>query len=199
MGVYEVVTKRRAVRKFKDIPVSYDILERCVDAARLAPAAVNRQLLEHIIVDDEPLLPEVLDTIGVFGGQPKPEDGWHPEGRPKAYIVTLINSSLEVELGGTRSVTNYDVGLAVENMILVALEQGVGACPILSFKEDKLKPVLNIPDNYEIALVLALGFPDESPVVEVFTDSIKYWVDSEGVRHIPKRELKDISHRNRFP
>jgi len=199
MDVYEAVTKRRSIRDFKDKPVPYEILEKCVNAARLAPSAVNRQLCEHIIVDDEQLLPQVLDTVGSWAGEHRPADGWPPERRPKAYIVTLINSSLEVELGGTRDVTTYDVGMAAENMILVALEQGIGTCTILSFEEDRLKPLLNIPDNYEVALVLALGFPDESPVVEVFTDSIKRWVDSEGVRHIPKRELKDIIHRNRFP
>jgi len=199
MDVYEAVTKRRSIREFKDIPVPYDILERCVDAARLAPSAVNRQLCEHIIVDDEQLLPQVLDTVGSWAGQKRPADGWSPGRRPKAYIITLINNSLETELGGTRDVTTYDVGMAAENMILVALEQGVGACPILAFEEAKLKPVLNIPDEYDIVLVVALGFPDESPVVEVFTDSTKRWVDSEGVRHIPKRELKNIIHRNRFP
>ena len=199
MDVYEAVTKRRSIREFKDTPVPYDILERCVDAARLAPSAVNRQLCEHIIVDDEQLLPQVFNTVGSWAGQKRPTEGWPPGRRPKAYVVTLINSPLEAELGGTRDVTTYDVGMAAENMILVALEQGIGACPILSFEEDKLKPLLNIPDKYEIALVVALGFPDESPVVEVATDSTKRWVDNEGMRHIPKRELKDIIHRNRFP
>ena len=199
MDVYEAVTKRRSIREFKDTPLAYDILERCVNAARLAPTAVNRQLCEYIIVDDEKLLPQVFNTVGSWARQPRPKDGWPPGHRPKAYVITLINSALETELGGTRDVTTYDVGMSAENVILVALEQGIGACPILSFKEDELKPILNIPDNYEVALVLALGFPDESPVVEVFTDSIERWVDNEGVRHIPKRELKDIIHRNRFP
>ncbi|NIW96750.1 MAG: hypothetical protein GWN13_00590 [Phycisphaerae bacterium] len=95
--------------------------------------------------------------------------------------------------------TYYDVGLAAENMMLVALEEGIGSCPVTSFIPNMLKQVLNIPDKYEIAMVLALGFPDESPVLEVATDSIKRWFDDEGALHVPKRELKDITHRNRFP
>ena len=83
-------------------------------------------------------------------------------------------------------------------MILVALEQGISACPILNFEDDKLRRVLNIPDKYDIAIVLVLGFPDESPVLEVATESIVRWVDNEGVYHIPKRELKNIIHRNGF-
>lgn len=199
MNVYEAVTKRRSIREFKDIPVPYNILERCVNAARLAPAAMNRQLCEFIIVDDEQLLPQVLDTVGSWAGQSRPKDGWPPGRRPKAYIITLINSPLEAGFGGSKTNTRYDVGMAAENMILVALEEGIGSCPITSFIPEKLRQVLNIPDKYEIAMVLALGFPDESPVLEVATNSIERWVDSEGVRHIPKRKLKDITHRNRFP
>ncbi len=199
MDVYEAVIKRRSIREFKDIPVPYDILERCVNAARLAPTAGNRQPCEYIIVDDEQLLPQVFDTVGMWAGEPRPKEGWPAGRRPKAYVVALINRSLEAELGGSRTNTNYDVGMAVENITLVALEQGIGSCAITSFVQGKLKRFLNIPDKYEIAMVLALGFPDESPVLEVATDSIERWVDSEGVRHIPKREIKDVTHRNRFP
>ena len=110
----------------------------------------------------------------------------------------MINVTLEAELEGKRSFTTYDVGLSAENMILVALEQGVGTCPILSFQADELKPLLNIPTSYDIAMVVALGYPDESPVTEVSTGPIEYWVDSQGVRHVPKRRLEDIIHRNKF-
>jgi len=199
MDVYEAVTKRRSIREFKETPVLYDILERCVNAARLAPAAMNRQICEYLIVDDEQLLPQVFDTVGSWAGQPRPEDGWPPGCRPKAYIITLINSPLEAEFGGSKTNTYYDVALAAENMILVALEEGIGSCPVTSFIPNMLRQVLNIPDKYEIAMVLALGFPGESPVLEVATDSIKRWFDDGDVLHVPKRELKDITHRNRFP
>ncbi len=198
MDVYEAVTRRRSIREFKDIPVAYDILEKCVNAARLAPVAMNCQLCEYIIVDDEQLLPRVFDSVLSWAGAPRPKDGWPPGRRPRAYIITLINIALEAEIGAGRTNTNYDVGLAAENMILVALEQGIGSCPITGFEPGKLRQVLNIPDKYEIALMLALGFPDESPVTEVATESIKRWVDNKGERHIPKRKLEDITHRNRF-
>ena len=179
--------------------IYYDVLEKCVDAARLAPSARNRQLCEYIIVDDEQLLPKVFDCITMWAGQASPAGGPPPEHRPKAYIITLINNSLEAAAGGSRRVTTYDVGMAAENIMLVAREQGIGTCPILSFRENELKSILNIPENYAIALVLALGYPDESPVLEISTSSIEYWTDGQGTRHIPKRKLEDIIHRNKFP
>lgn len=122
MDVYDAITKRRSIRQFKRKPVAYEILQRCIDAARLAPTAMNFQLCEYIIVDDEKLLPRVLDTINTLSGVQKPEEGWSLEQRPKAYIVTLINTELEAEIGADRTNTQYDVGLAMENIILMALE-----------------------------------------------------------------------------
>ncbi|MCK4369002.1 MAG: nitroreductase family protein [Dehalococcoidales bacterium] len=199
MDIYETVIKRRSIREFKDIPVPYDTLERCVNAARLAPTAGNRQLCEYIIVDDEQLLPQVLNAVDSWFGMPRPREGWSPGRRPKAYIVTLINTELEAARGISRTDTNYDVGMAVENMALIDLEQGLGSCVLTGIAQDKLRQVLNIPDKYEIAIMLALGFSDESPVLEIATNSVERWVDSKGVRHIPKRKLEDIMHRNKFP
>jgi nitroreductase len=199
MDIYEAVTSRRSIRRFKDIAVPYDILEKCVNAARLAPSARNNQLCEYMIIDDEQLLPKVFDTVGSWGGVARPKGGAPPGHRPKAYITSLINVALETKLGGTRRVTAYDVGIAAGNMILVALEQGLGACPLLSFREDELRPILNVPESYEIALVLALGYPDEHPVQEVSSGPVELWTDSQGIRHVPKRKLEDIAHRNKFP
>jgi nitroreductase len=192
MDVYEAAVNRRSIKRFKDMPVPYGVLENCVNAARLAPSGKNRQLCEYIIIDDESLLPKVFDNVGI-GGDPPPEQ------MPRAYILSLINTTLEQELEASRLVTIYGDGMAVENMILVALERGIGSCPIMGFKERELKQLLNIPDKYEIALVLALGYPDEKPVVEVSDGSIQSWRDKEGIHHVPKRKLEDVIHRNRFP
>lgn len=191
MSVYEIAIRRRSIRRFKDIPFSPQILERCVNAARLAPSAANLQPLEYIIVDDEQLLPQVFDTLK-WAAYIRPA-GDPPEGsRPRAYIVILQNSQVSM------SVSAYDIGAAMENMILVALEEGIGSCPFAAVDRDKVRKILNIPEDYEIPLVLALGYPAESPVEEPFDGSVKYWKDEIGVHHVPKRKLEVILHRNSF-
>lgn len=192
MGTYELVLKRRAIRRFKNIAIPYEILEKCVNGARLAPSAANLQPLEYIIIDDEQLLPKVFDTLS-WAGYIKPAGDPPPEHRPTAYIVVLIKQG-----AGYKGLENYDAGLAVENMILVALEEGIGSCCIHNINRDGLRELLNIPDDYIISLVLPLGYPDESPVVEEFRESAKYWKDKDNVLHVPKRGLKDILHRNNF-
>lgn len=112
--------------------------------------------------------------------------------RPRAYIVVLTNRN--VSANGFE----YDVGLAVGTIILVASEEGLGTCCIGSIDRAKLMEILKVPSDYTIALVVALGYPNESPVEEEFRGSIKYWQDESNVLHVPKRKLGDILHRNSF-
>jgi len=198
MDVSEAVMKRRTIRKFKDKPVPYDVLEKCVNAARLAPSARNRQLCEYVIVDDKQLLAEVFDNLTNWLGKPRSKGDPSPGQTATAYIVVLINSVLETQMEAPRELALRDVGLAVENMILVALEQGVGACPNWSYQGEELKKILNVPDGYDVGFLVPMGYPNESPVMEVSTGDINGWVDDQGLRHVPKRKLEDIVHHNKF-
>lgn len=75
-----------------------------------------------------------------------------------------------------------------------AAEKGLGGCMIASVNKKRLQDVLDMPPQYEILLVLALGKPKETVKIETVdsTGDIKYWRDSEGVHHVPKRALDDI-------
>lgn len=198
MDVYQAAINRRSIRCFKDTPVPYQVLEQCVEAARLAPNGGNWQVLEYLVIDDEELLPLVFSNIR-FGVRRRVPEGDMLAEQPQAYIITLINTTLEAGLTRGKHVTFYDIGMASENMMLVAWEHGIGSCPMLWFDPEGLKQVLNIPDNYEIGLVLAMGYPDENPVVDVLGESTRPWMDEGGERHVPKRGLEDIMHRNQFP
>ena len=199
MDVYDAVMKRRSVRRFKEEAVPYAVLEKCVDAARLAPSAKNCQLCEYLVVDDKKLLPRVLDAVIYWSGVSRPKEGWCGQNRPQAYIASLINMELAEERGcGSRN-ADFDAALAMENMVLVALEQGLGSCVITGMDRDRLRQALEIPEKYEIAMLLALGYPDENPVIESTDGSVKRWKDDDGTLHVPKRRLMDILHRNKLP
>jgi len=197
MNVYEAAMKRRSIRRFEDKPVPYEALEKCVDAGRLAPSGRNQQVCEFIIVDDKQILPEMFDNIGGSVKMPPEKGGPRPENTPKAYIVIVISKLLEVD-ANRRRITLYDIGMATENIILTALEEGLGCCPIMMFNEGGFKKALSIPEEYDVGLVIVTGYPDETSVAEVATDSTTGWVDEELVRHVPKRKLEDIVHHNGF-
>jgi nitroreductase len=196
MTVYEATTKRRSIRRFQDRPVPYEAVEKCVDAARLAPCGRNHQVCEYIIVDEAAAMAAVFDNIGGSVKSSPEKGGPRPEQRARAYIIVLVNKALEGD-ASRRRITHYDIGMAAENIMLVALEQGLGACPVLMFKEANLRRALSVPDEYDIGLVIVMGYPDESPVTDVASTSLTIYVDDRGVRHVPKRKLADIVHRNR--
>jgi nitroreductase len=197
MTVYEAILKRRSIRRFKNKAVPYEALQKCVDAGRLAPSGRNQQVCEYIVINDARVLPGIFENIGGSAKMPPEKGGPSPAQTPKAYTLVLANKTLEGD-ANRRRITLYDVGMAAENIILTALEQGIGACPVLMFNEKDLKLILEIPDEYDIVLVIAMGYPDESPVADIAADSVNIWVDDKGLRHVPKRKLADIIHHNKF-
>lgn len=185
MDVYDIVLKRRSVRRFKQKPIPLDTLEKLVNAARVAPSAANLQPLKYIIVKKKDLVKEVFTTLK-WAAYITPK-GNPPEGqRPVAYIVVLADTKI------SKKGYEIDVGTAVENIVLVAWNEGIGSCLIGSIDKKQLRNLLRIPVHLEIALVTALGLPNEYPVMEEMTDTLKYWRDESGVHHVPKRRLEDI-------
>ena len=64
-----------------------------------------------------------------------------------------------------------DEGIAVQSILLGAVENGLGGCIIANINKNKLAEVLNLDEKYEIALVLALGYPKEEVVIENINES----------------------------
>ena len=82
---------------------------------------------------------------------------------------------------------------------MVAYDEGLGSCILGSVDREKLREILKVPEDLAIALVVALGYPAENPVVDtVKAGDIKYWLDENGVLHVPKRHLKDVAKWNEY-
>jgi nitroreductase len=89
---------------------------------------------------------------------------------------------------------DYDNGISAQTILLGAVDKGLGGCMIASVQRAKLREKLNIPDRYEILLAIALGKPIETVIIEAVKPDgdIKYWHDSQGHHHVPKRSLGEI-------
>jgi nitroreductase len=92
----------------------------------------------------------------------------------------------------------YDVGAAVENILIFAYSIGIGSCWMKSIQRDKITSLLKVPSHIMVDSVISLGFKDESPKIEKFKDSVQYWKDERGILHVPKRALRDILHYNYY-
>ena len=194
MKIYDLIKSRRSIRKFKQKPIELSVLKRLVNAGRLAPSAGNLQPLEYIVTIDDTVKEKIFPNVR-WARYIAPEGNPKEDERPTAYIIILINKeNLLVPF------YKYDVGASAENITLAALEEGIGCCWIGSFDRKKIENILNIPDGYSIDLILALGYPLESPEYYDIEKgkSIKYHKDTSGRLHIPKRKLDDIIHTDYF-
>ena len=186
MEIEEIIYKRRTIRRFKKDPISLEVIKKLIDYARVAPAARNIQALEFIIVQNtetrEKLFPLVRWASSLPEEQRTPEKGREPT----SYIIVLINKKIK------STYVDFDVGAAVENILLGALNFGIGSCWMGAIDREGIRELLEIPDNFKITHVISLGYPDEESIVEPFKDSFNYWKDENGNMHVPKRALNDI-------
>lgn len=185
--IKELIKKNRSYRRFyEDFAIERNTLEELVNLARLSASAANRQPLKYILSCEKnknDLIFPTLAWAGYLKNWPGPIEGE----RPSAYIVILNDTEIT---------KNYwcDPGIAAQSILLGATEKGLGGCIFASVKRDELRSALKIEGRYEILYVLAIGKPKEKVKLETIgtEGDIKYWRDSQGFHHVPKRLLKDI-------
>lgn len=189
--IHEKITKRRTIRKFTNVSVPSDVLVKCVDAARLSPSGMNVQALKFIIVNDEKLLTGIFQRTNWAGYLPD----YSPSEKemPRAYIIVLLDRKI-------RNNPGHDAGIAAMSISMVAYDFGLASCILGAIDKKELHKILDLPQNLEVVLAVAFGYPAESyPIVDkIKNDDIKYWLDKDNILHVPKRDLKDIMKWNRW-
>ena len=189
---HKMIELRRTVRKFKQDPVDPEILAKLLDAARLSPAAANKQPLVFIAVTDPELVRKVFE-IEKFGaylgaeGQPKPGE------EPTAHILVAQNTET-----ATPEVAR-DVGAAVQSILMGLCAYGLSATWLRSFDRPKAGQILGLPEIYEADSLISLGVPAEFPTVVPMKDGdVKYWRDDTGRHFVPKRSFEETCYLNGF-
>ncbi len=183
----EIITKTRTFRRFfQKEAISLDAMHELVDVARLGGSARNGQPWQYMIINTPELCEKVFPFLG-WAGYLSDWKGPVEGERPSGYILCLLNKN---RLKGPESEAQFDLGVATQNLLLVAMEQRIGGCRIASVSP-KLAGLFQLPAHLSISLVVALGRPRETIILEECqTDSdIKYWRDDEGGHHVPKRSL----------
>ena len=187
MSIKELVYANRSYRRFDEShKIELRVLEELVDLARMSPCGGNVQSLRYMLSTNEETNEAIFETLGWA----KHLLDWHgpAEGeRPTAYIVILNKHAL-------LSDARIDAGIAAQSMLLGAVERELGGCMFMNVNRNQLKQNLNITDEYEISMVLAIGKPIEVISVDVLEegDDYKYWRDENKVHHLPKRKLEDL-------
>ena len=185
--IAELVKGNRSYRRFhQEEPVSLETLKGLVNLARLSASAANLQPLKYLLSGapaNNAAIFSCLAWAAYLKDWPGPAEGE----RPAAYIVILGDTEISKNFG-------CDHGIAAQSILLGARAQGLGGCMIGSIQRDRLRELFKIPGTLDILLVIALGRPKETVVLEDVAPggSIKYWRDEQGVHHVPKRRLEDV-------
>ena len=189
--IHDLVRRTRTVRRFKqEQTISPELLQSLLDMARLGGSARNAQSLKYMVIIDRQrrdLLFPLLAWAGYLPHWPGPVEGE----RPAAYVVCLLDTTLQK---GPETEAHFDLGIATQNLLLGAAEQGIFGCRIGAFSPVKVQQLLNLEAQYTPLLVVALGYAAEEVVLEEVKGDgdIRYWHDEQGVHHVPKRKLADI-------
>jgi nitroreductase len=187
MTIKDLITKNRSYRRFyQDTDVSLETLRELVDLARLSASGANKQPLKYFLSADPQKNATIFPTLA-WAGYLKDWQGAQEGEKPSAYIIILGDKTISQSFG-------CDHGIAAQSILLGATERGLGGCIVGSIRRNELSQLLNIPDKFEILLVIALGKPKEKVVIETMGSEgdYKYWRDEQDIHHVPKRPLDEI-------
>lgn len=185
MNIIQAMKVRRSIRKFQQKSIAKEILFDLVDSARLAPYPANIQPLKFAIVNSPEIVNKIFDCTKWAGylenGAPLADE------RPTAYIAILGDKV--IKSGGD---FKCETGIAGSHIVLGAVEYGIASCWLGSLKRDKIAKILGLPKNLEVQDVIALGYPMQESKIVKMTDSVKYYLDQDGILNVPKRSLDDV-------
>lgn len=156
MEFEDVIFSRRSVRSFIERDISSDILEKILEAGRLAPSAQNKQCWRFIVIRDEGMRKKMAFKSGFIG-----KINFFIKNAP-VIIVACADPSRSVNLNNQ----NYylvDTAIAFQQMMLTAWNFGIGSCWLAAFNEKKVKEILQIPDKIRVIAISPFGYPKEKP------------------------------------
>jgi nitroreductase len=157
MDFYEVARTRRSVRKYGPDPVPTEVLNRVLEAARIAPSGSNRQPTRLVVIKEEgtkkKLVPLCHDQAFIATAP---------------VVVAACGRDIKYNRGGWmgRYAMVVDVAIAVDHLTLAARAEGLGTCWIGSFNGPGLKKFLKLPEDVEVVALTPIGYPEGDPFGE---------------------------------
>ena len=164
MEVFEAIKNRRSIRAYKAKPVAKEDLDKILEAGRLAPSWANTQSWRFVVVQDEKIKAGLADAAAA------------PVSRNNRVIKqapVVIAACAELGKAGFRDgkpMTDkegywymFDAGITMQNMVLEAMELGIGTLFIGAFDSKKAGAFLSVPEGYTCVALLPLGYADEAP------------------------------------
>ncbi len=152
MDFLELARRRYSVRSYKPDPVEQEKLGRVLEAARLAPTAVNIQPFQLILVNTVNREAELLKIYNKT---------WFVQAPIVISICGLLKKSWTRKDG--KNYNDVDVAIAMDHLILAATAEGLGTCWIGAFDPMAAREVLGLPEGVEPIAFTPLGYANDRP------------------------------------
>jgi len=184
MELSDVITSRRSIRKFRQEDISADTIRLLLDAARLAPSGSNLQPARFVVAQS-PAAKETLSRYTPYKFIAKASvifvccaDLTAMTTRDKR-VGELLNegvfegvdidmndpaaTSPVMDNAAVKAYLSMNVAIAIEHIVLKAVDLGLGSCWLGRFDRDKLKEYLTLDESIYPVVLLPVGHPDQSP------------------------------------
>lgn len=156
MDIFEAITGRRSIRKYKDEQVPQEQIRQLLDLARLAPSWKNQQCWRFLVLTDPARRASLLDAF--------PDDNPGKKALRTAPCVIVVCADPS-ESGVENGMEYYlaDTAIAFDHLCLAAHGMGLGTCWMGWYDEERVKAALGIPAPIRVVGITPLGYPDQAP------------------------------------
>lgn len=151
MSFLELAKKRYSVKSYLDRPVEKEKLLQVLEAARIAPSAVNKQPWNFIVVTNENTKNKIAETYPREWFKTAP-----------AVIVVCGDHSKSWKRKDGKDHCNIDVAIAIDHMTLAATDLGLGTCWVCAFDAKQCHKILGLPENLEVIALIPIGYPADT-------------------------------------
>ena len=163
MSFLDLANKRYSVRNYKDTPIPREKIDRCIEAARLAPSACNSQPWKFIVVDD----PELKNNLAKAAFKGILNFNNFAFNAPALILIVSQRQKTSAKFGSIIKKKNFsqmDIAIAAEHFCLQAAEESLGTCMLGWFNERAVKKLFSIPKPKRVELIISTGFPAEEKI-----------------------------------
>ena len=170
MDFTQLISHRYSVRKYKEQPVENEKLLRVMEAARMAPTAVNFQPFHLLVFQEKDKLKQMAEIY---------QRDWI-KSAPVIILACADHSQSWKRSSDGKDSADIDVAIAVDHMTLQAAELGLGTCWVCNFEVERCADILDLPAHIEPLVMLPLGYP------------------ADTAREKKRKELNEIVHWEKF-
>ncbi|MFC1946061.1 nitroreductase family protein [Chloroflexota bacterium] len=164
METFEAIQKRASLKnRLSGREVEREKIEQVLQAARLAPSAMNKQPWRFIVVEGRENVDRVVSRA--FG------EGNQVIKKAPVLIIACANPGDDVIADG-KEFYLLDLGMAFENLLLAGTNLGLVTHPMAHVYEDELRKVLGIPPEFKFVLATPLAYPAEGSYDEAAKDKL---------------------------